>query len=610
MMSSRWLILSTGVCLLPLFGTPTVAEAEEKTAPPDAVNVPVGDGAEVELVHIPAGRFRMGSPQSERSRYSDEGPVHQVTIGYDFYIGKFEVTQRQWSAVMGNVPNRFSVRGDDYPVTTVSWEDCQEFVQKLNGNLDIPGRFRLPTEAEWEYACRAGTTTRFYFGDSLEGNDRLDDSPAGTLSGKRSDYIVYKGNPKSGEYRSEQESAGSKKPNGFGLYNMHGSVKEWCEDEYHPNYFGAPTDGSAWEGSRHPGAIRVLKGGAWSYYARTCRSAVRSGWRARRYWHNGLRLVWFPYKRTDEEWNATWEAERLADNMISHQSAEGGWPKNRNYHLNAYQGEKFANSWEGAFDNDATVQEMRFLAKVYEATGKKRFKDSFLKGLDFIFSAQYPTGGWPQRFPLGNNYGDYITYNDNAMGNIMGLLKEIVTSPTSFAVIDAGRREQAKRAYDAGLDCILKCQVVVDGRRTLWGAQHDPVTLEIKAARRWEPAALGSRASARLVRHFLMAIENPSSEVVEAIEGAVEFYRNHPLHFRWENGDTVDDPTAKPLWARFYEPDTGRPVFSTGHSFGEIQQMNTFNDMPRDQRGGYGWFHNEGRRVFEVYEKWKKARGG
>lgn len=349
---------------------------------------------------------------------------------------------------------------------------------------------------------------------------------------------------------------------------MHGSVKEWCEDEYSPNYFGAPTDGSARESSRHPSAIRVLRGGAWSYYARTCRSAVRSGWRARRYWHNGLRLVWFPYKRNDDEWNGTWEAESLADNMISHQSEYGGWPKNRNYHLNAYQGEKFAGSWEAAFDNDATVKEMRFISKVYEATGKKRFKDSFLKGLDFIFSAQYPTGGWPQRFPLGDDYGDYITLNDNAMGNIMGLLKDIVTAPRSFPFIDDERRAQSKRAYVGGLDCLLKCQVVVDGRRTLWGVQHDPVTLKIKAARRWEPAALGSRASARLVRYFLMAIEDPSPEVVEAIEGAVSFYREHVLHFRWENGDTIDDPTAIPLWARFYAPASGQPVFSTGHSFG------------------------------------------
>ena len=99
------------------------------------------------------------------------------------------------------------------------------------------------------------------------------------------------------------------------------------------------------------------------------------------------------------------------------------------------------------------------------------------------------------------------------------------------------------------------------------------------------------------------------AEVVAAIEGAVEFYRAHALNFRWENGDTVDDPSANPMWARFYEPD-GRTVFSTGHSFGKIEKKYAYNDMPHDQRGGYGWFHNEGSRVFEVYEKWKKARGG
>lgn len=610
MTQSRSSFLSTGTLIFSLLVTLTIAHAGEKPAAKKAVSVRVADGIKVDFVRIPAGRFLMGSSPTERSRYDDEGPLHEVNIGYDFYMGKFEVTQKQWSAVMGKVPNRFSVLGDDFPVTTVSWEDCQEFVGKLNANPDIPGRFRLPSEAEWEYAARAGTTTRFSFGDSLEGNDKLDDSPAGTLPGKRTDFIVYKGNPKSGEYDSQQEPVGSKKPNPFGLYNMHGSVKEWCEDEYHPNYFGAPTDGSAWESSRHPGAIRILRGGAWSYFARTCRSAARSGWRARRYWHNGLRLVWFPYKQTDDEWNRTWEAERVADNMISHQSEYGGWPKNRNYYLNAHQGEKFGSSWEAAFDNDATVKEMRFLAKVYDATGKKRFKDSFLRGLDFIFQAQYPSGGWPQRYPHGGDYGDYITFNDNAMGNILGILKDIVTEPGSFAFIEDGRRAQAKRAYDTGLECLLKCQVVVDGRYTLWGAQHDPVTLEIKPARRWEPAALGSRASSRLVRHFLMGIEDPSPEVVAAIEGAVDFYKKYVLHFRYENGDTVEDPSAKPMWARFYEPDTGRPVFSSGHKFGEIKRVHSYNEMPRDQRGGYSWFHNEGSRVFEAYEEWKKARTG
>ncbi|AKB25920.1 serine/threonine kinase [Methanosarcina sp. MTP4] len=206
---------------------------------------------DMEFVKIPAGEFMMGSPLGEEPRGGNEGPVHKVTIEDSYYLGKFEVTQEQWREVMGNNPS-YNV-GDDLPVEQVSWEDAQEFLEKLNG-IEGKNKYRLPSEAEWEYACRAGTTTRYYFGDG---------------ESKLGDYAWYYGN--SG---IKTHPVGQKKPNLWGLYGMHGNVWEWCQDRYHSNYNGAPSDGSAWESGSS--SIRVQRGGCLSSFARDCRSANRS----------------------------------------------------------------------------------------------------------------------------------------------------------------------------------------------------------------------------------------------------------------------------------------------------------------------------------------------
>ena len=200
---------------------------------------------------IPAGEFDMGSPPSEETRRDTEGPVHTVTIEKAYYLGKYEVTQKQWREVMGNNPSHFD--GDNLPVETVSWNDAQEFIKNLN-TKEGTDKYRLPSEAEWEYAARAGTTTRYSFGDS---ESRL------------GEYAWYGGN--SG---SEIHPVGQKKPNSWGLYDMHGNVEEWIQDLYHYQYKGAPTDGSAWDDGVD--SFRVKRGGDWVYRAQNCRSAARS----------------------------------------------------------------------------------------------------------------------------------------------------------------------------------------------------------------------------------------------------------------------------------------------------------------------------------------------
>jgi formylglycine-generating enzyme required for sulfatase activity len=231
----------------------------------------------LELVRIPSGDFMMGRISGEQNSYSDEDPRHEVIFAKDFYMGKYEVTQQQWLAVMvswpGTAPSSTYGLGNTYPAYYVSWNDIQSFITALNTHITNTGQgtatMRLPSEAEWEYACRAGTTTRFYFGDSI-GCDATDcsDCAAGVLTGNRSDYMWFCGNA------SNSMLVGERLPNAFGLYDMSGNLWELCEDDYHSSYTGAPTNGSAWvEDPRD--SYRVLRGGSWNSFGYRCRSAGR-----------------------------------------------------------------------------------------------------------------------------------------------------------------------------------------------------------------------------------------------------------------------------------------------------------------------------------------------
>jgi formylglycine-generating enzyme required for sulfatase activity len=216
------------------------------------LTVELSGSARLEMILIPAGEFQMGSPNSDLDAHSGERPQHRVRITRPFYLGKYLVTQQQWAAVMGTNPSRF--KWPRNPVEQISWDDCREFLRKLNSRSDgHPGRFDLPSEAQWEYACRAGTKTKFCFGDDLS---------------RLGQYAWYDAN--SG---GKTHPVGEKKPNVWGLYDMHGNVWEWCHDCYDDGYFAkSPIDDPA---GITASSFRIIRGGGWYYSAKECRSANR-----------------------------------------------------------------------------------------------------------------------------------------------------------------------------------------------------------------------------------------------------------------------------------------------------------------------------------------------
>ena len=216
----------------------------------------LGNGITLEMVEILGGSFNIGSPPSENGRTNSEEPQHAVNVPA-FFIGKFEVTQEQYQQIMGSNPSNF--KGAKRPVEKVSWNDAVDFCEKLSQKTGR--KYRLPSEAEWEYACRAGTTTPFHFGETITTE----------LANYDGNY-TYASAPK-GKSRQETTEVGSFPPNAFGLYDMHGNVWEWCQDTWHDSYKGAPSDGSAWIYSNNP--YQILRGGSWISNPEYCRSAYR-----------------------------------------------------------------------------------------------------------------------------------------------------------------------------------------------------------------------------------------------------------------------------------------------------------------------------------------------
>jgi formylglycine-generating enzyme required for sulfatase activity len=263
--------------ILGLFGetsTSTSCDIKRSRGKGNLFKEDLGNGVMLEMVSIPGGSFKMGSPESEAQRLDRESPQHNVTI-QPFFMGKFTVTQEQYQAVMGENPSNF--KGAKRPVESVTWDNAVEFCAKISETTKKI--YRLPSEAEWEYACRAGTTTPFYFGETIS-------TVLANYDGTATPY----GSAPKGQYRKQTVDVGSFPANAFGLYDMHGNVWEWCQDNWHENYEGAPSDGTPWLNSDNN--YRLLRGGSWLGIPRNCRCVCRLMY-GRGDWYNviGFRVV-------------------------------------------------------------------------------------------------------------------------------------------------------------------------------------------------------------------------------------------------------------------------------------------------------------------------------
>jgi PelA/Pel-15E family pectate lyase len=323
---------------------------------------------------------------------------------------------------------------------------------------------------------------------------------------------------------------------------------------------------------------------------------------------------WWPkYSAQSDDWFRGPEGRRIADNILTWQTPEGGWPL-MNTTNEPWTGDPAAvGPWgrRGTFIG-ATTNELRFLAREYRATQVAKYRDAVLAGLAYIDAAQTATGGWPKSFPvLGENYHRHITFNDGGSVGVLNFLQEALASP-SFDFLEAARKTGVRQTFDRGIACILKCQIVVDGRLTAWCQQHDEVTYEPRPARTFEPAAICAQESVGVVE-LLMCLPNPSPEIRKAVTGAMKWFESAKITgYEWV---TIPDPTfalrkidrvvrPKPgavMWARYYEIGSNRPIF-LGR---DAVKHYTLAEIEQERRTGYAWYGDWPATLPAHYAQWR-----
>ncbi|CAL4869498.1 hypothetical protein MMA231_03790 (plasmid) [Asticcacaulis sp. MM231] len=334
----------------------------------------------------------------------------------------------------------------------------------------------------------------------------------------------------------------------------------------------------------------------------------------------------------ESAWYVTAQARHIADVIVSFQTPAGGWSKNqpRDGDLRV-PGQPYAGaegirnepsergdtaqdtSWHyvGTLDNDATITELRFLARVITALPAgdgSSYRVAFEKGVSYLFNAQFPNGGWPQIWPLEGGYHDAITYNDDAMVHATELMSAIASGTGDYAFVPEAMRRKAADARDQAIACILATQVSVAGRRTVWGQQHDALTERPVAARNFEPDALSSSESAGLLL-YLMTLPEPSPAVTAAVHEGVAWLHEAALHdVAWTDGGDktagrrlIASPGAPDLWARYYVAASGKPVFGDR----DKSLHDDVNEISLERRNGYSWFNTAPMKVFKAYETWR-----
>lgn len=331
-------------------------------------------------------------------------------------------------------------------------------------------------------------------------------------------------------------------------------------------------------------------------------------------------LTQLPWKRVatlmPDSWYGSDESKAVAENVLLYQREIGGWPKNTAFHkpLQAAEKAKVGDDKglnDAIFDNDATTTEMKFMAKMFNATRDERYRDSFRRGLEFILAAQYDNGGWPMFFPFRKGYYTHITFNDNGVVNIMNVLRDIYDKKPLYQIVTGDDvRVRARKAFDKGVDCILKTQIVVKGKPAVWCAQHDENTLLPAKARSYELPSFSGAESTGIIL-LLMEIPDPSPAITNSVRGAVEWLDSHRIkNTRWENFTNKDglrdrriikDPKSGDMWARFYDLDTEEPFVCDRDGI----KKKTIEEIGYERRTGYSWYTNDPQKVIDLYPAWK-----
>lgn len=311
------------------------------------------------------------------------------------------------------------------------------------------------------------------------------------------------------------------------------------------------------------------------------------------------------------------EGHKLADVVVGYQNADGGWPKLDNdanmlvaintAHLSGVKG-------KSTIDNDSTTKQVTVLARAYTAFKDRRYLESFNRGLDYLLAAQLANGGWQQFWPDPIGYKKRITFNDDAIANVLEIMRDIDTGDTNYRFVDAQRRQRATRAFNSGLALILKTQLVVNGKKTGWCAQYDENTLAPAMGRAFELASISGYESVNVVR-FLMSLDKPSPEIIRAVQDAIIWFDGAKMpgikrvkkeDRTLENGFDyviIKDATAPAIWARFYDPESGKPLFSARDSV----KRGDFADVSYERRVKYNWFAESPRELLEKdYPVWQQ----
>lgn len=305
-------------------------------------------------------------------------------------------------------------------------------------------------------------------------------------------------------------------------------------------------------------------------------------------------------------WYQSAEGLLVTTNILSWQSAAGSWPKNLDTSSRPYTGDPA--KLQGTFDNGATTGELRFLARAFVVTSNAACERAFYRGLGRVLEAQYPTGGWPQFYPPSTQYHRHITFNDNAMVRVMLFLRDVAQAP-EFALVDRNRRQAARESFDRGVQCILKCQVRVKGKLTVWCAQHDEIDYRPRGGRTYELPSLSGSESVGILQ-LLMSLDQPAADVKQAIQAGVEWFaaaKQTGIRIERVNGERtlIRDASAPPLWARFYDLEDGRPIFSDRDGIKKYDYM----QVGRERRNGYAWYGPWGAELEKSYAEWKKKWG-